>query len=437
MNVTVVAHNGSAAHRDHNIRNEKVVRKEEHIDPNGIHENWIDEKPRDAYDRIFGGAVDRYNAKQKRNDRKIKSYYNQVRDGEQQHTVYEIVAGVYSKDHNNGLMMSEDEQKAILREYVDTWKERNPNLELIGAYYHADEKGEPHVHCDYVPVAHGYKKGIDTQAGLVKAFGEQGLFKQGKDTAQIIFERKEREALETLCKARNLTVLHLKENGRKHIDTELYKAQRAAETAINQTKELLDCQDMARAELNEIRDATAEAEKKRDRANDQAVKAVTRASRKYKRTIKKDRESGEGWVYDKKMLQDINATVTEIKADADAIKHTDQDVNNLYDDAAKDREAAARERTYAQYEKEQLQADRERVRKKEAEIDKTIDRQVSTRLDHVREAGKREGREEIENQLAQLHNSQGKSFLEIFRYMWAEKLAKDRQRSRDRSGWER
>ena len=67
MNVTVVAHNGSAAHRDHNIRNEKVVRKEEHIDPNGIHENWIDEKPRDAYDRIFGGAVDRYNAKQKRN----------------------------------------------------------------------------------------------------------------------------------------------------------------------------------------------------------------------------------------------------------------------------------------------------------------------------------------------------------------------------------
>lgn len=436
MNVTIATHNGSAAHRDHNIRNEKVVSKEEHIDPKGVHENWIDERPRDAYDRIFGAAVERYNAKQTRDDRKITSYYNQIRDSEKQHPVYEMIIGVYSKEYNSGLMMSEADQKAILQDFVDGWKDRNPNLELIGAYYHADEEGEPHVHCDYVPVAHGYNKGIDTQAGLVKALGEQGFTKQGKDTAQVLWQRRENKALEDLCKARELTVLHPRDENRQRLETALYKAQRAAETAINQTKELLDCQDMARQELNEIRDVTAEAEKKRDRANDQAVKAVTRASRKYKRTVKKDRESGEGWVYDKKMLQDINATVAEIKADADAIKHTDQDVNNLYDDAAKAREAAVRERTYAQYEKEQLQADRERVRKKEAEIDKTIDRQVSTRLDHVREAGKREGREEIENQLAQLHNSQGKSFLEVFRYMWAEKLAKDRQRSRDR-GWER
>lgn len=436
MKVTIATHNGSAAHRDHNIRNEKVVSKEDHIDPKGVHENWIDERPRDAYDRIFGDAVDRYNVKQTREDRKITSYYNQIRDSEKQHPVYEMIIGVYSKDHNKGVMMPEEDQKAILREFVDGWKERNPNLELIGAYYHADEEGEPHVHCDYVPVAHGYSKGIDTQAGLVKALGEQGFTKQGKDTAQVLWQRRENKALEDLCKARELTVLHPREENRQRIETSLYKAQRAAETAMDQTKELLDCQDMAREELNEIRDATKEAEKKRDRANDQAVKAVARASRKYKRTVKKDRESGNGWVYDKKMLQDINATVTEIKADADAIKHTDQDVNNLYDDAAKAREAAVRERTYAQYEKEQLQADRERVRKKEAEIDKTIDRQVSTRLDRVREAGKREGREEIENQLAQLHNSQGKSFLEIFRCMWEEKLAKDRQRSRDR-GWER
>lgn len=436
MKVTIATHNGSAAHRDHNIRNEKVVSKEDHIDPKGVHEIWIDERPRDAYDRIFGSAVERYNAKQTRDDRKITSYYNQIRDSEKQHPVYEMIIGVYSKDHNKGVLMNEADQKAILREFVSGWKERNQNLELIGAYYHADEEGEPHVHCDYVPVAHGYSKGIDTQAGLVKALGEQGFTKQGKDTAQVLWQRRENKALEDLCKARELTVLHPKDENRQRLETSLYKAQRAAETAMVQTKELLDCQDMARAELNEIRDATAEAEKKRDRANDQAVKAVTRASRKYKRTVKKDRESGEGWVYDKKMLQDINATVTEIKADADAIKHTDQDVNNLYDDAAKDREAAARERTYAQYEKEQLQADRERVRKKEAEIDRTIDRQVSTRLDHVREVGKKEGREEIENQLAQLHNSQGKSFLEVFRCMWEEKLAKDRQRSHSH-GYER
>lgn len=49
--------------------------------------------------------------------------------------------------------------KKILKDYVQDWKRRNPNLEMIGAYYHNDEQGkQPHVHIDYVPVAHGYKE---------------------------------------------------------------------------------------------------------------------------------------------------------------------------------------------------------------------------------------------------------------------------------------
>lgn len=43
MPVTISTHNGTAVAREHNIRNEKVVRKEKHINPNGIYEIWIDE----------------------------------------------------------------------------------------------------------------------------------------------------------------------------------------------------------------------------------------------------------------------------------------------------------------------------------------------------------------------------------------------------------
>lgn len=67
-----------------------------------------------------------------------------------------------------------------MQEFVSTWQERNPNLELIGAYYHADEQGEPHIHLDYIPVAHGYKRGLETQTGLVKALQEQGFEKTVK-----------------------------------------------------------------------------------------------------------------------------------------------------------------------------------------------------------------------------------------------------------------
>lgn len=68
--------------------------------------------------------------------------------------------------------------KAIMHKFVDNWSARNPNLKLIGAYYHADEDGEPHIHLDYVPVAHGYVKGMETQTGLVKALGEQSFDKK-------------------------------------------------------------------------------------------------------------------------------------------------------------------------------------------------------------------------------------------------------------------
>lgn len=220
MGYTIATHNGSAVARDHNIRNEKVVSKESHIDPNGIHETWIDEKPRQAYERLFGQSVADYNKKQKRTDGKIKNYYADICKDAKKHPVYEMIVSIGNRDN------AVDEQigKQILREFVDSWNDRNSNLELIGAYYHADEEGVPHVHCDYIPVAHGYTRGMETQTGLVKALGEMGFEKQGKATAQILWEHRENDTLETLCKARGLIIEHPLEEKRTHLHTDAYKA---------------------------------------------------------------------------------------------------------------------------------------------------------------------------------------------------------------------
>lgn len=216
MGVTIATHNGSSVAREHNIRNPKVVSKEDHIDTSRCHEIWHDESPRDAYERLFGESVRGYNDKQQRSDRRIKNYYNDVCNDAKKHPVYEMIAGVYG--------CSERVQKNILRCFVDGWKDRNPNLELIGAYYHADEQGEPHVHIDYVPVAHGYQRGPETQTGLVKALKEQGFVKQGKATAQIQWEARENAYLDSLCREYGLDVEHPREKGRQHVDTALYKA---------------------------------------------------------------------------------------------------------------------------------------------------------------------------------------------------------------------
>lgn len=232
---TIATHNGSSVSRGHNLRKEEIVSKEEHIDPDGIHETWHDEAPRQAYERLFGQAVREYNDKQTRDDRKIVNYYNDVRADQRRHVTYEMIIGIYPAD---GETIADGTGKDIMKEFVRTWPERNPNLQLVGAYYHADEQGKaPHVHIDYIPVAHGYTRGLAVQNGLVKAFGEMGFTGTAKVTAQIKWEKRENEVLETLCNGRGIAVEHPQEGkGVKHLHTQAYKA----EQELQKTKDSLD-----------------------------------------------------------------------------------------------------------------------------------------------------------------------------------------------------
>lgn len=216
---TIATHNGSVSNRDHNIRNPKVVAKQSHIDPNGHFEIWIDEKPRDAYKRIFGDALKEYNAKQTREDRKIKDYYNHICKDKKKHPVYEMIIGVYDSE------VPENVKRGIMKQFVDEWNERNPNLELIGAYYHNDEQGQNggHTHLCYVCKHSSNSRGLKLQSGMVKALGEQGFHKVGKLTAQIQWEARENQYLGKLCIARGVNVEHPHRENVEHLETEVYK----------------------------------------------------------------------------------------------------------------------------------------------------------------------------------------------------------------------
>lgn len=237
MGVTISTHNGSAVAREHNIRNPKVVSKESHIDMNGYSETWIDEPVRQAYERLFSEAVAKYNTKQSRPERQIKSYYNDICKDSKKHPVYEMIIGIYGKKEDGSPICSAEQGKEIMSKFVEDWRERNPNLELIGAYYHADEEGEPHVHLDYIPVAHGYTRGLETQTGLVRALGEQGFLKAGKATAQIQWEKRENYYLQNLCEAMGLEVEHPHIEGRKHLETDVLKLQKRVEELEQAEKE--------------------------------------------------------------------------------------------------------------------------------------------------------------------------------------------------------
>ena len=238
MGKTISTHNGSVAHRDHNIRNPKATSMQPHIDPSNADRNLTlhDEDPRAAYRRIFGAALDDYNRKQTREDRKIRDYYTKISSDQKKHAVYEMIVQIGDR-YDTGL--DADTETQCLIEFYKSWAERNPHLECIGAYIHGDETdGTVHMHLDYVPVATGYTRGMAVQTGLVKALDQQGFCKAGKRTAQIQWEARENLALEKICLAHGIEVVHPKREQVKHLDTQLYKAQQEALSASQKLSEV-------------------------------------------------------------------------------------------------------------------------------------------------------------------------------------------------------
>ena len=277
---TISNQNGPVASRGHNIRDKRSIKNQLHIDSEGISEIWHDEKPRDAYVRIFGAAVREYNRQQSRRDRRIQNYYNTIMNDPKKKAVYETIITIGNRDER----IDDEVGKAIMKEYVDTWKERNPTLELIGAYYHADERdletgirGAAHVHIDYIPVARNYATGLSVRNSHTQAFTQMGIESAGaNDTAQMRWQARERLELSAICRKHGIATREVRDQ-RHHLDTETYRktkelerksrliaeadtrladAEYQAEIADSELDDILAELEMRKSELDKYRSAT-------------------------------------------------------------------------------------------------------------------------------------------------------------------------------------
>jgi len=157
--------------RQHNLRNYGEGKLPSNIDVTRTDQNivWKDETTSHAYHRIFDDAVSEYNAKQKRKDRQIKDYRTHIlnsKNGEKE--FYEDVLQWGKQEDFIEHPEWRDIAKKCLLEYIEGFEDRNPGLELIGAYIHMDE-ASPHMHFDYIPVAEGYKTGVQKRNSLDRA----------------------------------------------------------------------------------------------------------------------------------------------------------------------------------------------------------------------------------------------------------------------------
>lgn len=137
---------------------------------------------KDVYHELFDDALNAYNAKQKRKDRKIDDYYKHVQKSKNLDLQREFIVTVGNKADWEKLSFEEKQEVGeALERYVRDFNERHDNMTIYNAIVHLDEFGAPHAHFNVVPTATGYKNGLAVQPSFRKALEQEGFGPSGKE----------------------------------------------------------------------------------------------------------------------------------------------------------------------------------------------------------------------------------------------------------------
>lgn len=137
---------------------------------------------KDVYHDLFDDALNVYNAKQKRKDRKIDDYYKHVQKSKNLDLQREFIVTVGNKADWEKLSFEEKQGVGeALERYVRDFNERHSNMTIYNAIVHLDEAGAPHAHFNVVPTATGYKNGLAVQPSFRKALEQEGFGPSGRE----------------------------------------------------------------------------------------------------------------------------------------------------------------------------------------------------------------------------------------------------------------
>lgn len=251
-----------------NIRhNNRDLTEKEYQDP--AHSHIIREKTKhnivmrqqdikEAYKELFGEELEKYNEKQKRQDRKIKDYYRHVQHSKTLNVQKEMIVGLGSKEDWDKMSFEEKKEAGyIIAEYIQQMAKANrKNMYIYNAVIHLDENGAPHAHVNFVPLAHGYKKGMATQPSFSKALNQLGYKGKGRGP-YMEFREAEVARMEKIINERGIS----RKLGETNKDPNLkaYQERKDLEREIKEQKEEL-------SEINEkIADQTFELEEAKEK----------------------------------------------------------------------------------------------------------------------------------------------------------------------------
>ena len=176
-----------------------------------------------VYHLVFDEALAAYNAKKKKTRDKIPDYYEHIRQGKQEKLFHEVIFQIGNKDDCGCGTLDGDRAAAVLKEFAESFQERNPHLRVFNAVLHMGG-ATPHIHIDFVPVATEQTRGLQTRVSMKQALKQQGFTSLGRNmTEWRAWMDREKQTLAELAQAHEFEIVSLG-GGRKHMDLPEYRA---------------------------------------------------------------------------------------------------------------------------------------------------------------------------------------------------------------------
>ena len=175
-----------------------------------------------VYHEIFDEALAAYNAKKKKTRDKITDYYEHIRQGKQEKLFHEAIFQIGNLEDCGCGSPGGERAAAALKEFAESFQERNPHLRVFNMVLHMDE-ATPHLHVDFIPVATEQSRGLSTRVSMKQALKQQGFVSLGrKQTEWNAWMEREKAALTEIAQAHEFEIISLG-GGRPHMDLPQYR----------------------------------------------------------------------------------------------------------------------------------------------------------------------------------------------------------------------
>ena len=224
-----------------------------HIDRSRTEQNvtYCNDDLKQVYHEIFDEALAAYNAKKKKTRDKITDYYEHIRQGKQEKLFHEAIFQIGNLEDCGCGSPGGERAAAALKEFAESFQERNPHLRVFNMVLHMDE-ATPHLHVDFIPVATEQSRGLSTRVSMKQALKQQGFVSLGrKQTEWNAWMEREKAALTEIAQAHEFEIISLG-GGRPHMDLPEY---RAAAQRLEAVQEQVTAAEHDMAELEKQRKA--------------------------------------------------------------------------------------------------------------------------------------------------------------------------------------